>query len=132
MSAEVPKVPGRILIVEDDPDSGRMLEMVLRHAGHEVSLAADGSSGIAAAAGFNPQLVLCDISLPGEMDGYAVARALRDELPDAQIIALTGYSGEEARARAVAAGFHDLIIKPVQVREVVALARTKCQERASA
>ena len=61
-----------------------------------------------------PDVVLCDIGLPGAMDGYAVARALRalPEAADALLVALTGFGLEEDRRRALAAGFDTHLTKP--------------------
>jgi len=64
--------------------------------------------------------VLCDIGLPGTIDGYAVAQALRDGMPtrDAYLVAVTGYSREEDRCRAIEAGFDRHMTKPIGVVEL--------------
>jgi CheY-like chemotaxis protein len=83
--------------------------------GHTVAIADDGASGIAEAVQFQPRVVLCDIGLPGEMNGYAVCRALRS-LPvtaDAYLVAVTGYGHDEAKREAKAAGFDYHVTKPV-------------------
>ena len=75
-----PAVPARgrrrLLVIEDDSDVGEALRAALEVGGHEVEIAANGYEGIAKARLFKPDVVLCDIGLPG-MDGYAVARAFR-------------------------------------------------------
>ena len=67
----------RILIVEDNVDSAETMQMLLAIAGHEARTAYDGASALEVAREFSPEVVLCDIGLPGK-DGYAVARELRE------------------------------------------------------
>jgi CheY-like chemotaxis protein len=78
-------------------------------------VAFDGPQGLAAAQRFQPEVVLCDIGLPGSMDGYAVARTLRsDGVPGPMtLIALTGYGQEEDQLKAREAGFDIHLTKPV-------------------
>jgi len=100
--------------------------VALEMDGHEVATALDGTQGIAKARELAPDVVLCDIGLPG-MDGYQVAKALR-EAPGARrsyLIALTGYASPEDQERARAAGFDAHIAKPPtneQLQEVIARA----------
>jgi len=110
----------RILIIDDSRDAVYPLMTLLTRLGHNVQLAADGEIGIAAAEQFRPHLVLCDIGLPGTIDGYAVAQALRDGMPtrDAYLVAVTGYSREEDRCRAIEAGFDRHMTKPIGVVEL--------------
>ncbi|HEV7519347.1 MAG TPA: ATP-binding protein [Thermoanaerobaculia bacterium] len=106
--------PHRILIVEDNVDAAESLRLFLELTGHEVTVAHDGSTGVARARETQPEVVLCDIGLPGEMDGYAVARALRSdpELSFTRLIALTGYGQAEDRRLASEAGFDLHLTKP--------------------
>ena len=86
----------------------------LELSGHEVELASSGMDGIQAARQFHPEIVLCDLGLPG-MTGYEVAAALRRD-PDtasARLIAVTGYGREEDRRRSKEAGFDLHLTKPV-------------------
>jgi len=86
---------------------------VLELHGHTAEIACDGPEGIAKAREFDPDVVLCDIGLP-EMDGYAVARAMRSDpaLRRPTLIALTGYAGPQDVARAREAGFDHHLAKP--------------------
>lgn len=106
--------PRRILIVEDNVDAAETLKIVLERRGHEVSLAYTGAEGIEAARGRSPEVVLCDIGLPGEVDGYAVARALRADptTSGAFLVALTGYGQDEDRRLTAEAGFDEHLVKP--------------------
>ena len=65
-----------MLVIEDNVDAAESLREALELGGHEVAVAYDGPEGLAKARAFEPEVVLCDIGLPG-MDGYEVARALR-------------------------------------------------------
>jgi CheY-like chemotaxis protein len=107
----------RILVIEDNRDAAETLGMFLQIFGHEVALAFNGPEGVAAARTFFPTVVLCDLGLPGGMDGFAVARALRQEpgLEAAYLIALTGYGKDEDRRRSQEAGFDRHLVKPVEV-----------------
>ena len=67
-----------MLIIEDNRDTGATLKILLKHRGFEVSVALTGPEGVETARTFLPDVILCDIGLPG-MDGFAVARALRSD-----------------------------------------------------
>jgi len=105
--------PAKILVIEDDEDSGAMLRYVLELGGHEVRLAPDGSKGVATAATWEPAIVIADLGLPGEMSGYDVARQLRDG--SAYLVALSGHSLDEDKARARTAGFDLHVTKPIDI-----------------
>ncbi len=106
-----------ILIVEDNSDAARSLQLMLELMGHRVRVAADGASGVVEARSFRPEIVVCDIGLPGHMDGYAVARALRadPDLRTARLVALTGYGQEQDKRVAREAGFDVHLTKPADV-----------------
>jgi two-component system, sensor histidine kinase len=104
----------RIVIIEDNVDSCETLRELLEMAGHQVSTAFEGSTGVKLIQETHPDIVLCDIGLP-EMDGYAVIARLRENTQDAMpfMIAITGYGRSEDRMRALAAGFDRYLVKPV-------------------
>ena len=109
--------PRRCLIIEDNVDAAESLSLLLQLTGHEAEVAFDGSTGVEKARSFRPEVVLCDIGLPGHLDGYGVARAFRadPELRSAFLIALTGYGQEEDRRRALEAGFDTHLTKPADL-----------------
>lgn len=109
----------RILIIEDNQDAARTLTELLRLTGHEVELAFDGESGLALAQHFKPEVVISDIGLPG-LDGYAVARQMRRNpaLKGVYLVALSGYTDEQARSRGAEAGFDRYLFKPVGLNEL--------------
>ena len=116
----------RILIVEDDVDSGDSLNLLLRLYGHDVQVARTGPMALEMASAFRPDVVLLDIGLPG-MDGYQVARRLRErpEFKDVIMCALTGYTPSEAdRQRHQETGFDHYYVKPVRLAELLELLKT--------
>jgi CheY-like chemotaxis protein len=105
--------PLRILVVDDNRDTARTEELLLKALGHEVEVAHDGRSAIAQAHSFRPHAVLLDIGLP-EMNGYEVAQTLRSQgLTDVVLVAITGYGRSDDRQRSQAAGFDEHLVKPV-------------------
>jgi two-component system, chemotaxis family, CheB/CheR fusion protein len=113
-----PKVtrPLRILLVEDNVDAVESLQRLLQLAGHTVETAFDGRTAVEKARAFEPEVVLCDIGLPGDMDGYGVATAIRrhaDGKPP-YLVALTGFGQQEDRQRTREAGFDWHLTKPAE------------------
>ncbi len=110
-----PDTPRRILIVEDSRDGAESLRLLLALCGHEVRVAHTGPAGVEAARAFRPDVVVCDLGLPGGLSGYDVARALRQDpaTASARLIALSGYGQAEDHAKSRAAGFDLHLTKPV-------------------
>jgi CheY-like chemotaxis protein len=105
--------PLRVLVVDDNLDAAETLTVLLQMWGHDVRAAQDGPAALALARVEPPDVALLDIGLPG-MDGYALARALREARPDRiLLVALTGYGHEEDRRRSQEAGFTHHLVKPV-------------------
>lgn len=104
-----------ILVVDDNRDGAESLAMLLHEMGHEVEQAYDGLSGLERARREHPQVLLCDIGLPG-ISGYEVARRLRAESAynDVLLVALTGWGQEDDRRRSQEAGFDAHLVKPVE------------------
>jgi PAS domain S-box-containing protein len=110
----------RILVIEDNRDAADSLRMLLELFGYDVTVAYTGSDGVEAAARARPEVVVCDIGLPG-MDGFAVAAAIRKN-PDTagvRLIAVTGYGQEADRLRAFAAGFDAHLTKPADAEKLL-------------
>lgn len=96
----------RILVAEDNEDAAATQEALLKMLGHEVWVASTGPAAIEAARRHLPDVLVCDIGLPG-LSGYEVAKAVRSEpaCRGMTMIAVTGYGDEHSRADAIAAGF---------------------------
>ena len=111
-------------MVEDNRDAADGLVYLLELMGFQARQAHDGPSAIRAAGEVLPDFILCDLGLPGELDGFAVARACRAQpsLRSARLIALSGYSSPEDHAQAKAAGFECLLTKPVTRESLASMA----------
>ena len=114
MASDVKSSGLRLLVIEDNVDAAESLCILLQLNGHTTEKAHTGPAGVKAAQAFLPEVVLCDLGLPG-LDGYAVARALRAEpqFKDVYLVALTGYGQEEDQRRTLEAGFDLHLVKPV-------------------
>lgn len=121
----------RVLIIEDNEDAAEVLREVLEMYEHEVAVAYSGPAGVETARAFHPEVVLCDLGLPG-MNGYEVASTLRSdpETRAAHLVALTGFSQAEERARAQACGFEVHLTKPVGVDDIQRLLCAFAPDRA--
>ncbi|BDG01927.1 PAS domain-containing hybrid sensor histidine kinase/response regulator [Anaeromyxobacter oryzae] len=102
----------RVLVVDDNADAADSLAEIARMLGHDAEVAYDGPSALAKARALPPDVVLCDIGLPG-MSGYEVARALRaGGASGMQLFAVSGYAQPEDVRRAIEAGFDGHVAKP--------------------
>ena len=129
--ADLPKAPPRrVLIVDDNVDAATSLAMLLNFQGHQAEAVYSGKEALDRVGSFGPEVALLDIGLP-EMDGYELAKRLRamPALSQARLVALTGYGQADDRERAIAAGFDDHLVKPV---DLLALERALAGISASA
>ena len=104
----------RVLVIEDNRDAADSLSLLLSLLGHETRVAYSGLEGVAAAKEWRPNVVLCDIGLPG-MDGYEAARQLR-QLPGMAktvLAAITGYGQDTDVQRSKEAGIDYHFLKPI-------------------
>jgi CheY-like chemotaxis protein/two-component sensor histidine kinase len=106
--------PLRILLIEDNVDAAESARMLLGHDGHEIDIAFEAETGLSKARAFLPDVILCDIGLPG-MDGYQVIQKIREdrEIAETYVVALTGYGRDADRKRALEAGFNMHLTKPI-------------------
>ncbi len=105
-----------VLVIEDNEDVAETLTMLLEELGHRVSLARTGRSGVALVQEMEPNVVLCDIGLPG-MDGLEVCRQIR-ALPTKTrpiMVAVTGWGQDADRRKTQEAGFDHHLVKPVGI-----------------
>ncbi|MEU9603944.1 response regulator transcription factor [Streptomyces sp. NPDC048057] len=114
--------PVRVLVVEDEQAVTELLSMVLRYEGWEVRGADDGAGAVRCAREFEPDAVVLDATLP-DMDGLAVLKELRRELPDVPVLFLAARGAGTARITGLTAGGDDLVAKPFSLEDVVARLR---------
>ena len=110
----------RIAIAEDNPDVRETLGLLLAARGHVVLQAEDGLRAVELVLAEQPDVALLDIGLPG-LDGYEVAARVRASAPATRLVAVTGYGRAEDRQRALDAGFHAHLVKPVDLAELTRL-----------
>jgi CheY-like chemotaxis protein len=115
-----PPHAARVLVVDDNEDSARILAMLLKRSGHEVWTANSGPGALESASANPPDAVLLDIGLPG-LNGYEVARRIRQdrELSGIRLIALTGYGETSDFELTREAGFDAHLVKPIEFSQVL-------------
>lgn len=103
----------KVLIVDDEPDSLEYLKLALIKLVKEVDEASNGEEAISLAKNKEYNLVLMDIKMP-VVDGLEATKAIREKHPDTIIIAQTAYAQKEERAKALATGCNDYLVKPIR------------------
>lgn len=114
-AVSTPAGSARVVVIDDNVDAAEVLQVMLETLSHTVSIAHDAASGAALARRLAPDVVLCDIGLPGETDGFGVARLLAAQANSPYLVALTGYGSDEDRRRSREAGFDEHVTKPVSL-----------------
>jgi PAS domain S-box-containing protein len=116
---QAPSSLRRVLVIEDNADAAQSLKEVLELGGHVVEVALHGQTGIERSRTFLPDIIVCDIGLPG-LDGYSVAEAIRADpaLRTIRLVALTGYAGPDDIERSRAAGFDHHLAKPPDMAQL--------------
>ncbi len=114
------KVCRRALVVDDAPDVTEMLAVLMRFAGYEVTMAFSASDALGAATRDRFDMVVSDIGMP-VMNGYEFAQRLRltpgyERVP---LIAVTGFSLYDDRARALDSGFDEFLTKPLNTNDLI-------------
>jgi two-component system cell cycle response regulator len=124
----------RLLIIEDNPANLELMEYLLTAHGYTVHTARDGGEGLDAARGQRPDLILCDIQLPG-IDGYEVARRIKasSALRDIPLVAVTAFAMVGDRDKILAAEFDGYLPKPIApetfVQEVESFLKPELRSR---
>ncbi|MET0962324.1 MAG: hybrid sensor histidine kinase/response regulator [Noviherbaspirillum sp.] len=110
----------RVLAIEDNRDFAQLFRHMLEIMGCDLDITADARSGLEAARAIQPQLIFCDIGLPGDMDGFAFARALRADplLAATPLVAVSGHTSPADVQRALDAGFNRVCGKPVKFADI--------------
>ena len=125
--AEERKVCRRALVVDDAPDVTEMLAVLMRFAGYEVTTAFSAKDALGAASRDHFDMVVSDIGM-AVMNGYQLAEALR-ALPDYRgvpLIAVTGFTQYDDRARALSSGFDDFLTKPINPNDLLDVIKRLC------
>jgi two-component system cell cycle response regulator len=123
----------RVLVVEDDPDSLELMTYLFRAFGHEPLGAVSGDAALTAAASSTPDLILCDLRLPG-MDGFELLTRLKADptLRSIPVVAVTAYAMPGDRERVLSAGFSGYVSKPIDPESFVRQAESFTAQGGSA
>ena len=121
--------PARVLVIDDEPQIRKLLDIALRAQGHGVELADSGQAGLDALAVKGADLVVLDMGLP-DRDGLDVLRELR-QWSQVPVIVLTVRSGEAEKVAALDAGANDYVTKPFGVQELMARIRVLLRSQAA-
>jgi two-component system KDP operon response regulator KdpE len=121
--------PARILVIDDEPQIRRFLDISLRAQGYRILMAGDGGSGLDLLATHGADLVILDLGLP-DRDGHSVLKALR-EWSRVPVVVLTVRSGEAEKVAALDAGANDYVTKPFGVQELMARVRALLRAHAT-
>lgn len=119
-----------IVVIEDNEQSARMVDKLLRKAGHRVILAEDGETGLGAVFENIPDLILVDLGLP-DIDGQTVVGLIRQQshLNHLPIIAFTAWPNDTAHEMASAYGCDGVITKPIDTRSFVTAIETFIEQK---
>ena len=121
--------PARVLVIDDEPQIRKFLDISLRAQGYRVALAANGGEGLTTLATQGADLVILDIGLP-DKDGHEVLRELR-EWSQVPVIMLTVRADEAEKVAALDAGANDYVTKPFGIQELMARVRAMLRARAT-
>lgn len=105
----------KILIIEDHPDTRELLRLMLEMEGYDIAEARAGDEGVRQAQEFQPDLILMDISLAGEISGWEATQRLRSDpqFDNTVIVALTAHAMKDDRATTLAYGCDEYWTKPI-------------------
>ncbi|MDD4736775.1 MAG: response regulator [Kiritimatiellae bacterium] len=112
----------KILIIEDDPKSMSFLQKVITRMGHEPVSADNGADGIHQATHSNPDIILTDLRMPGQISDLQLLNALRSASPEIGIVVISGYPSDEALRECKRLNIAEFLTKPFEVgfvRQVV-------------
>ena len=121
--------PARVLVIDDEPQIRKFLDISLRAQGYQVALAANGEEGLTSLATQGADLVVLDIGLP-DKDGHEVLNELR-QWSQVPVIMLTVRAGEAEKVAALDAGANDYVTKPFGVQELMARVRALLRQQAA-
>ena len=113
--------PKRILFVDDEPRIRETLSLILPRYGFKVTLAAKVSEALEQIRKQEFDILLCDLNIDRENDGYDVVRAMQIVNPDCAVVVLTAYPAVESAVEGIHLAIDDYVMKPKQADELVAL-----------
>jgi CheY-like chemotaxis protein len=115
-----PRTSRKILLVDDNRDSADAMEMLLSNLGQDVRAVYDSEEALKISSEFMPEVAILDIGLPG-LNGYQLARHLREQNPQVVLVALSGWNIDLDSPKARDAGFEFIFLKPLEIDKLVEL-----------
>ena len=112
------RIPGKILVIDDDKSARLLLERVLSRAGHSVTLVDNGEQGLLLLSKDAYDLIITDKNLPG-IDGLEVLRLARQQIPTLQAIVITGFPTPETKSSARDLGVFSYVTKPFGILDIL-------------
>lgn len=111
----------RVLIVEDQPDIRKLIRMTLEFEAYEIHEADDGASGLRMAVALQPDLVLLDVMMPGELDGLQVCQRIKSDatLAGVRVVLLTARGQTRDREAGQRAGADEYLVKPFSPLQLI-------------
>ncbi len=120
-----------VLIVDDEPNIRRMVGALLSAEGYEVRDAADGAAGLARAIESEPDVMLIDLMMPGELDGLATLARVRESVPDVPVVMMSGRAGLSDAVKATKLGAFNFLEKPLSPESVLLALSSAMELRAA-
>src|SRR3954469_2434301 len=108
-----------VMIVDDEPNIRRMVGALLGAEGYEVRDAQDGATALQRALENEPDVLLLDLMMPGDMDGMATLAKMREKLPDVPVVMMSGRAGLSDAWRATKLGAFNFLEKPLSPEGVL-------------
>ena len=125
-NSDIKPISRRILVIEDNIDSAEVLQTFLEIHGHRITVKNTAAEGLECARNTVPDVIICDISLSGELDGYDVASEIRrqEQLKSIYLIALSGFGRLEDKEKSKSVGFDEHFTKPTDFDALIELINT--------
>jgi len=105
----------KLLLIEDDPGVQDYFKAVVSRMGHEMVTANDGPSGVALVERETVDVIMTDLNMPGEPNGMALVRRIRELRPETPVIVVSGYPTKERLDECTALGIDDFLTKPFEM-----------------
>ena len=122
---------GRILVIDDEANAAAALEMLLREDGYEVQKANDGRTALQILEGFDADVVLTDLRMPG-IDGLELLTRVKQMRPDTLVIVMTAFGTVKTAVQAMKLGAEDYLAKPIDVEELEVVLQRAVERKAMA
>ncbi len=127
MSKSIQKRDIKLLVIDDDEPIRKVLSVTLQDAGYQVLTAEDGETGLKIFADQQPEIILCDLRMPG-MDGIAVLKEIKAADPDKEVIVISAHADMDLAIKALQLKASDFITKPISTT-ALEVALDRAQER---